>query len=333
MKPEKMQALLLKIRKGNSSGMKMPELVQVMDYLGGYKLEEVLTLRPEHWEDAGKPEKKTYSADSKATVEAMWEKAKADEHTSLPTNLQKYKTYYQDIGPILENPSGKPYFQAFAWQAVPGVRITAPNHKVYQTTLDHDAFLRSYPQGELIKWLRTETPYLSQVDEKLGVEPLEVEKARKVKENLKNRMTENMGTCPCCFGGFKLVPRSNHGHDKSRPGMVLHGYKRPGTGTIYGNCFGQGWPPFELSREGADAFVSDLKKKIANQEDHLKDLKSGQVLVVYDQRGKAYSPGDTNWEKVLKLAIGQTEALLSNLEFMLKTCERQLVGWEPRPLP
>lgn len=55
----------------------------------------------------------------------------------------------------------------------------------------------------------------------------------------------HVGTCPVCQGVWKV--RSER--------LVHHGYVRPGTGEIFGDCFGVNRPPHELSPATAEAYL------------------------------------------------------------------------------
>jgi hypothetical protein len=332
MKPEKMTALLLKLRKGAEGSVRMPELVQVLEHLGGWKLEENLVLHQTH----GKDYTTSYSG-PRASVEATWTAYKKEEVATLPSpsSLVKWQRYYQDVSEIKDKPNGEAYFTYKAWQAVLGVAVISPNHKIFQTVVDHDAFLAEYPQNNgLLKWLKKETPYLDQINEKLGMDSVEAEKERKRQEQLKVRLTANVGTCPCCFGLFKLTSKTKHGRDKKMPGMVLHGYKRPGTGYVHGNCFGQDWPPFELSKEGTVALLTELEPRHKAAEDYLLKLQAGKVEILHERRTfKEIRPGDFEWTRTLAQAVYAAQASVEDLASMIKTCERHLTGWKPTALP
>jgi len=58
------------------------------------------------------------------------------------------------------------------------------------------------------------------------------------------------GTCQCCFRTQKVV----------RGAMTLHGYKRPGTGYIIGNCRGTGYVPYEVSCEQTKVFRGEIEQ-------------------------------------------------------------------------
>lgn len=124
---------------------------------------------------------------------------------------------------------------------------------------DYPANLRDNGQ-RMTDWLYNDTEFLDQINDKLGMEPyLTGDDKKRVKEKEGIDMGV-LGTCPCCFGTFKLsLKGSRNGSDKTMPGMVLHGYKRPGRGYVQGECPGVGWAPFELSKEGTEHYLERLK--------------------------------------------------------------------------
>lgn len=91
--------------------------------------------------------------------------------------------------------------------------------------------------------------------------------ATEAEHKLKQRIGDEagtLGTCAVCDRIQKLNLKVGLGHrhrskQKEHPLMVLHGYKRPGDGWIVGDCFGVGYPPIELSPEGAEAWADKLK--------------------------------------------------------------------------
>lgn len=58
----------------------------------------------------------------------------------------------------------------------------------------------------------------------------------------------HLGTCPVCQGTWKV--RNSL--------LVHHGYQRPGTGEIYGDCFGVSRKPHELSPETAELYLRSV---------------------------------------------------------------------------
>lgn len=343
LKPEKLQALLLKLRKGAGTSLKIKDLVPVFDYLGGWKFEETRILLPE---GDSATDTMAYTHPHPGNVQTTWEQAKNNEVRQLPDpeRLKLHQTIYQDVSDLETLPSGQKRFTYRAWQVSPGTRVNPPAGKSLELTMGINALLEAYATNlwgveegssarkKFSDWLNKETPFLRQINEKLGMESLEAEKERK--HNEKHRTTENMGTCPCCFGHFKLTPRARHGRDKSVPGMVLHGYKRPGTGYVQGNCFGQDWPPFELSSEGTEAFIVRLELTVKNLEETVDRLKSGRVTSLLDERSKkTIEPGDPHWDRILKHQIETTEAQIHSVEVPLKVCKKHLTQWKPQELP
>lgn len=71
----------------------------------------------------------------------------------------------------------------------------------------------------------------------------------KSKSNLDAQEAGSWWTCSVCGDPHKLSRAKK---------LVLHGYRRPGYGFIVGNCFGVGYPPWESSPEGAEAWLKYL---------------------------------------------------------------------------
>jgi hypothetical protein len=143
--------------------------------------------------------------------------------------------------------------------------------------------------------------------------------------------------CPACFGMFKLTPKTKHGSDKSMPGMVLHGYKRPGTGYIDGNCFGQDWPPFELSPEGTKAWLKKLEVTEKNHKDYVARLKAGDIDTFGDRRDvrktwRKQEMDPREWEKLLRDRTAEAERTLGMIEVECNRLRRAIASWKPEPL-
>lgn len=345
MKPEKLQALMMKLRKGAGLSVKFKDLIPVFDHLGGWRFDETQTLVPESREYVPVPELRTYSHAHPGNVQTTWEQAKANEVKQLPhpEQVKLYEKVYKDVSEIQTFPNGNTGFTYYAWKSMRATLINAPNRKTLMVAEDIDKVLNDYPtttwglddsqaRKRASDWLNKDTPFLDQINEKLGLPSFEAEKERKRTKYIQN--DENMGTCPCCFGTFKLTAKTRKGKDKTMPGMVLHGYKRPGTGTVQGNCIGQDWPPFELSREGTDMLVKSLEESIKGSETNLRNLQTGKVETIYDlHRKKKVTKGDPEWEKTLKEEIEGVEHHIRTLDSMLKICQKNLVGWKPTALP
>lgn len=292
MKPEKMEALLLKLRKGKpGTAVSAKELQAVFDLLGGYKVEAGLGWKPGYVRSNGAPGTTTVKVHY---ADTLWAEAKKDDIKGRPTvpPNAKFQTVYSDVGPLKTDPDGKTSFDAVEWEARPQLRVTAPNGKVWigQAMNPHDDPFKEAEVYKLYPWLVKETDFIAQINNQLGMDTVEVEKERAEKARKKQVIEEGTaGTCPYCFGLFKLTPRTKEGKDPSMPGMVIHGYKRPGDGVVVGRCPGHDWPPFELSPEGTHVLLNDLHKAVEKARDSLKFLKDSPLIVNDDYSATFYT--------------------------------------------
>lgn len=81
---------------------------------------------------------------------------------------------------------------------------------------------------------------------------------------------DNTGLCAICERRQKL----------SRTGaMVLHGYERPGTGFITGNCFGTDYPPLEISHEACGAYIKVLEHRFSTNQRLVDHYRAGTAVL------------------------------------------------------
>lgn len=348
MKPEKLIELMMKLRKGADASISMKQLIEVLNHLGGWKVEPFVGLVQLHGY-SGKPDApEMATAEDAAGVQPLWEAAKKDEVSALPANPKPGQRYTMNVTkPTTEGfAHGLTGFFYLAWLGAKGIRFTSPEGKVLDLLprkfdlIDHNGRAKAtkppdpmkMPLYDVRKWFREETGFLEQLSTKLGMPTYEQERRES-----KPRTRANTGTCPCCFGNFKLVPRTKRGKDKTMPGMVLHGYQRPGTGYIHGNCFGQDWPPFELSPEGTEAFLVALEKSLADLEGFHKRLLAGEVDTFYDISGrkvfKRSEMDPRDWARKLESEIKMTESQLHAMKMDIKNLKQMVADWKPMPLP
>jgi hypothetical protein len=164
---------------------------------------------------------------------------------------------------------------------------------------------------------------MAQIDAKLGPAPVKAPRAD----------MENTGTCPCCFGVFKLKLSKDEGID---PEMVFHGYQRPGIGYTVGKCFGVGHTPYELSREGTMAFLPLVMERRAIQVRVIEALKTAKVVLVESFNGKTYEVREADGWRF----EDEKRSQLSGAEYQLKTIDRDIAflqdkidSWKVQPLP
>lgn len=352
MKPEKLIELMMKLRKGAGSSVKMEIVWQVFEELGGWSYEDGFTYDPFNF---GKPSLRAYDTEEQA--EAAWKEAKAKEVSSLPpsktlTRSDMDREFITDLTRVNALGGGKIGFSYQSWRVTFGILIKSPRGHIFATRGNTHSFLSSYPSNfysyeEKLKfpdWLKKEGFY-DQINEKLGLESIEVEKAKSKKTA--PRTTDNTGTCPCCFGNFKLVPRTKEGKDKSMPGMVLHGYERPGIGYIDGNCPGMNWPPFELSPEGtqhallrAESWLKAAKESLDrwSNPDNITEIHEIERSLIPGRQlsTKVYKKEETNphdWDRLYRRQLADVKLNWDKADTQVKFLERKIASWTLQPLP
>ena len=244
--------------------------------------------------------------------------------------------------PKLEKPLKDlwPVFDYLHWKIEPirgGTKFTAPVGDTFETRSFFDFIGREYPflirdsEGiSLDKWL-TKNHFQDQALEALQMESYEAETDRK-KQERDERARVGKATCPCCFGAFMLAPRAKKG-DRSMPGMVIHGYKRPGVGYLQGECFGNGWPPFELSSEGSKAYLVRLRGILEDLKDGLGKLERDEqdILLIGLNAHKRDETDPAKWANYLDISLGQQKAQVQEVARVISLVQKNLSSWEPHP--
>lgn len=150
-------------------------------------------------------------------------------------------------------------------------------------------------------------------------------------------VTRYVGTCPVCERYHRLHKMRN---------MVHHGYRRPGTGEIEGDCLGVGWPAWELSPDGTIHYLEQARKELRHHEDFLHRLESGQVheLTVEDgfervgwgQRIPKYKTLTTadgeKFERALDQKIRETAGRVDAWRRTVHYLVQKIPTWSEQPL-
>lgn len=167
---------------------------------------------------------------------------------------------------------------------------------------------------------------MQQVLDKLGMPDIETEReARSV------RKEENIGTCACCFGMFKLTKTETKL-------MVLHGYKRPGYGYIIGNCPGVEFQPYELSCEGTKAMLNLASNHLNALQMKVTKLKAKPEMFVATRFGepkviKAADMSDYTYEYNLECEIAHLGWQIKAVQRDIQLLTTKIVSWTLQPLP
>jgi hypothetical protein len=184
---------------------------------------------------------------------------------------KKPKTWTDTLNPWmmddLKAKHGTETFYTFDFdsaEAVAAKAITSPEGKTFNFYSD-DA---KTGLTALLKWLHAETT-VGQV----ATETVQKAETAKVEAVAAEKAAKNIKTCPCCFGEYV-----------AKPGMVHHGYTRPGDGTIYGDCFGVSYLPYEESCEGTIALSDALQNRLPAMKSYLAKLQAGEVTELTIQK-------------------------------------------------
>lgn len=316
--PEKLNELLLKVRKKATSTFNWKNIADVLTALGG-KITKTVGLVPvDDW----------MFANSEAEIAAKHAALEKLRVPSLPSSPKHGQLYVTRLDPVGEE-HGHWTFKVAGALGNDGWLIEMPNGKTWT------ALPSQYDVGELrhgkqqarpaakisvydtLAWLNKEGGWVELANEKLAMPAM---------EPTVPRTRENTGSCGVCFQNIKVKPGNP-------PILVLHGYKRPGTGNVHGNCFGMGYPPFELSVNATKEWLHKaLIPSHARSVEALKQLESG-VVTELEKHGRKYKVGDPGWEAELRGSTLEAERQVLFAEAEVKVFEALVSKWKVRPMP
>lgn len=319
-------ALLEKVRKGADSSLKIPQLLQILDYLGGWTYKVVDGLKAP-W--ITKP--KIVSTDTLTEAEVTERYQGRLRLETGPKQLGKFYPFDLTEPKIL--PGGSFGFTYKEYILTNGILFRSPEGKEYE------AFNQN-AQGEplqgvvwepkLKEWLRKETKFLDQISQVLGVATPSESGVTPTSTGLsqsKVRDLSGTGTCPACFRNIKL--KKNGDQYK----MVLHGYERPGWGYTEGRCIGVDHPPFEESPKGTKEVVKVLTDRVRGLQRYLKDLEAGKFDAISTRGNAIVRKGDPSWTKEFIAKVAEVEYDIKQLDADIHSFEQLIQKWTKADLP
>lgn len=113
--------------------------------------------------------------------------------------------------------------------------------------------------------------------------------------------------------------------------LVLHGYKRPGQGAIFGQCPGVGFPPYELSRDRCATVLASVIDRVEHTESDLEKLARGVASIVTSDL-RVMQPGQQGYENARKKTVHATERELKWLIGEVEHLTRRIEQWKSLPL-
>jgi len=122
--------------------------------------------------------------------------------------------------------------------------------------------------------------------------------------------------------------------------LVLHGYERPGDGAVAGECYGRGYPPYEVSCERLRWFIDVvLIGDLGRVRAQLVELPSlpelnRQVLIGVEHGWPKYrvdvvARGAVGFDKLEEQRRRELEGRMRALEFEIQQQGRRLSAWRP----
>lgn len=332
LSPEKLQELLLKVRKGATASLTLSQIQAVVEHLGGS-----LTSRPALMRLP--TDYVSIKVSEITTVDAL---ARLNNHkaSSAPSHPPKAGILYLTALTRFETTASEDYTSMKGIEgyiSVPAVEVrlggrtgviggeTTNNYRVLDRVVEgRFQEIKVVPPRpyKVAFWLDREGGWKELVNQSLGMEE-HVPGAQ--------RTRENTGHCPVCLQNIKLSPQGR---------MVLHGYKRPGDGGgVVGNCFGVGYPPYELSDKGSKAYLDEVILSLTKIEEKLRELESPNLpsftftISSNPPKVRMISRGDPLWYRLLEDEISRKKNEINLINVELKRVRELVAKWRVRPLP
>lgn len=317
LSPEKLNELLLKLRKGSTASFRWREVALLVERMGG-SVTPIVGLGA-----AGHGETSTarfWNLDQKVVEDhrKWWYEALVD---ALPTDPRPGATYVLGVGPVKEFDSyaGKAWeVEAEVYRGVEGWRV------VWVDGTHEDFFPSQYDAGQgrtgradvsvygAHRWL-AEKGWQAAAAKALGMEEHVPAEAR---------TRDGTGTCGACFENVKIPE-----------GLIaLHGYRRPGDGFVRGRCNGTGHPAFEVAVIATEQELAQLRRELAGTRGYLERLRAGDVTSLPYGRDFV-SPGHRQWNYAYETALGQIAREEERVTEAVSAYERLVRYWKPRELP
>lgn len=314
----KMEILLRKIRKKAATSLTLKNLLAVLDLIGGWTVKPFLGLT--NMGSSGEDGISTFSVRGGDRTE--YNEIKSQEIPTLPASPKVGETYYLEVSGLKPSYEGRFYFDALRYRGVEALRFTDPKGNTWvlkPNWIDAEKHIDTYKKIHIYDfwdWAFEESTLLEQVNTLLGLG--EVVK----KPNL---VRDNTGSCSACFRNIKLKNGI----------VVLHGYERPGWGSVEGKCFGCYYPPFELSPKGTEALIVELTKTNERNKEDLRQLKDGEITEIPagPHTRRIFTPKDYNWKDILASAVRNAQQKVNDLDADIRMAQNLVKNWKLRPLP
>jgi hypothetical protein len=315
--PLKMRSLLKNLAQLQYARFKRPELFAVLQHLGW-------TIRPtiDVYEIQGREDYRT-EKDAQRRLAGL----QAQEVHTKPARPEAGRTYIAN--PRYQETMYGHTVSFDGWRADEALEVSDPSgrHSFVMTPEEHARVRKRdrIPVDKLVKWL-------------LVLPTSVVDQARAaVKDYEQQRRAQaadtDSGTCGACLRNIKVEDKPG----AKLPVMVLHGYRRPGTGHVHGHCLGVGFPPYELSAEAT-------KLVLENENSRVQGIAALQRpgLTVFDENVFAFgmkprivtkADAGAAWPMLLEAYLEKVRGKLAEAEAERDIWQWLVDHWKKRPLP
>jgi len=314
---EKLTEMFEKIRKGATASLSLPQILASLVALG-WEIEPIKTWVPLHYPYQGKwhlnsaYSHKPGELSNLVELQAKMEKSQAP---SLPDEVLIGERVIMDVEEIKEGNVGIHYFNWKEWVGSDAIRVTSPRGKSFDLGRDHHSIDRplEYCLYQFNRFF-SEGGWKEDASAALGKE---------VHVPAAARTRENTGTCPACWGNYKL----NEGR------LVLHGYQRPGWGHVVGSCDAEKYPPAETSDSGFKMWLEKLETFLAREQGTMRNIKEGLVSQLKGRGGNWIKKGEPSFAMHLDNLTRMTEDSIRTYKNEVQLYHKLIAAWKTRPFP
>lgn len=314
---EKLTEMFEKIRKGATASLSLPKILASFVALG-WEIEPILVWVPLHYPYQGKWHlNSAYShkpADEPALVE-LHAKMKKSQAPSLPDKVTIGEHIVMDVDPLMDGSHGIKYFNWKEWVGSDAIRVTNTKGESFELGRDHHSIDRP-----LEYCLYRSTSDLSKSGWK---EDASAALGKEIHVPAAARTRENTGTCPACWGNYKL----NDGR------LVLHGYQRPGWGHVVGSCDAEKYPPAETSDSGFKMWLEKLETFLAREQGTMRNIREGLVSQLKGRGGNWIKKGEPSFAMHLDNLTRMTEDSIKTYKSEVQLYHKLIAAWKTRPFP
>jgi hypothetical protein len=332
MPAEKLKDLLLKLRKNATGTLTFAKLVNVLDAVG-WGIEGVIDWVPMHIPATSTKEAlpKIESIFRHNNIEALIEHREKLLRAMVGGPSPEETTSPSEAGEVLIGNVGEmrkiedPRYANFTydeWRGAEGVVVDTVSGErsgpILHSRYDVENRGKNIEPNRLVhdvwRWMMN-----NGIEEAIA-EVLDIP----VHVPASERTRENTGTCPACWGNYKLDGAV----------LVMHGYRRPGFGYITGKCFGVGYEPAEVSSRGISAVRDELLvPDFEGTEESIDNAEAGKVTKLEGRKGEIVDESDPRFKGLLRDLVEHLKRKAKHLRAEIDVYDKLLVAWHPRPMP